>query len=333
MHNLQDIRAGKPTGYPDQSVYAEFACGVFGLSFGDIDGGTGLAFRVASRTRSVAFGGGRCSFYPQNNATATTLANDKYLCSVVLEDAGIRTLGGRYFFLNDRYRAHRPAGHDRADALTCFHAFGGHAFVKPLMGSRGDFAQAVHDEAALMDYLDAVSHHYDSILMQPIIRGREYRLFLLDDHVLYSVRKHPPFLVGDGVTPLHVLLATRAQDLLAHGVSTARTDAGGQDRILAAGERWDLPGRMNRSAGGAMTFEAPRLKEAAEAQAKHAMQALGLRAAAVDLFMDIDDDPDGIRIIEVNANPAIRFLEDSGRGDFILQIWRHTFAATGLLDV
>jgi hypothetical protein len=40
-----------------------------------------------------------------------------------------------------------------------------------------------------------------------------------------------------------------------------------------------------------------------------------------------------MRVIEVNANPSIRFLEDSGRSDLILRIWRHTFSAIGLLDV
>lgn len=333
MHDLQHIRTAKPPAYPDQSVYAEFACGVFGLSYRDIEGGTGLAFRVTSSARSVAFGGGRCSFYPQNSATASTLANDKYLCNTVLEDAGVRSLGGHYFFLHDRHRAHRPEGHERADAFACFRALGGHAFVKPLTGSRGDFAQAVHDEGALADYLDAVSQHSDSILMQRIFVGSEYRLFLLDDQILYSVRKLPPHLVGDGITPLRALLTARAQDLLAQGISTAITPATELDRVLAIGEHRELPGRMNRSAGGAMVFESPRLKERAEAQARAAARALGLRVAAVDLFTDLDGDPDAIGMIEVNANPSIRFLEDSGRSDLILAIWRHTFAATGLLDV
>jgi hypothetical protein len=56
------------------------------------------------------------------------------------------------------------------------------AFVKPLTGSRGDFAQAVHGEAALLArYLDEVAQYYDAILIQPIVSGVEYRIFLLDD--------------------------------------------------------------------------------------------------------------------------------------------------------
>ena len=40
-----------------------------------------------------------------------------------------------------------------------------------------------------------------------------------------------------------------------------------------------------------------------------------------------------LRLIEVNANPSIRFLEHCERPDLILKIWRHTFAAMELLVV
>jgi len=36
-------------------------------------------------------------------------------------------------------------------------------------------------------------------------------------------------------------------------------------------------------------------------------------------------------VIEVNANPSIRLLEESGRSDLILKIWRHTSSAIGLI--
>jgi len=74
--------------------------------------------------------------------------------------------------------------------------------------------------------------------------------------------------------------------------------------------------------------EAPSRKAVTLAQA--AARALGLRVAAVDLFVDIGEG-DAIRIIEVNANPSIRLLEESDRADLILKIWRHTFSAMGLL--
>src|SRR4051794_172330 len=129
MRSLSEFRSGKPSWYPDQSVYAQYACAEFGLAFEDIEGGTGLAFKVASSTKSQYFGAGRASWYPQNNSTASTLASDKYFANRILADAGVATLGGEYFFLHQRHRAHRPPGHERVDALVYFRELGGSAFV------------------------------------------------------------------------------------------------------------------------------------------------------------------------------------------------------------
>ena len=331
MRSLREFRSGKPGSYPDQSVYAAFACAEFALAFRDLDGGSGLVFSVASPTKTIHFGAGRCAWYPQNNSTSATLASDKYFTKKVLEDAGIATLGGEYFFLHDRHRAHRPAGHERHDASEYFQTLGGAAFVKPLQGSRGDFAQAIYSEAALDRYLPDVARYYDSILMQPISSGTEYRLFLLDGEVVYAARKYPPFIEGDGVRSIRDLLVAHNAALQARGLSpaSAKRDTS-LDTVLARGERWDIPGRMNLSAGGTMRIEALR-SETAVTTAKQAARALGLRVAAVDLFTDVAGGQHAARIIEVNSNPSIRLLEDSERGDLILKIWRHTFSAMGLL--
>ena len=91
-----------------------------------------------------------------------------------------------------------------------------------------------------------------------------------------------------------------------------------------------FPGRMNLSAGGTMMLaDAP--SEKAITLARQAARAIGLRVAAIDLFVDIGGNPDANEIIEVNSNPSIRLLEDSDRGDLILKIWHHTFSAMGLL--
>src|SRR3984885_2897829 len=332
MRNLREFRAGKPASYPDQTVYAAYACAELGLSFEDIDGGTGLAFRVASPTKAVYFGAGRCSWYPQNNATAATLASDKYFANRILEDAGVATLGGNYFFLSARHRALRPRGHDREDAFDYFRALNGRAFLKPLTGSRGDFAQAIDSETALEAYLDNVAPHYDAVLMQPVVSGLEYRVFLLDDEVVYSARKFLPAL-EDGVTHLVCgLLTAHNASLESHGLSVidpAAISEANLDRVLPTGERLEIPGRTNLSAGGHMAFDSP--NATVLTMAERAVPALGLRAPAVDLFADIGGNPETAAIIEVNSNPSIRLLEKLQRPDLILKIWRHSFSAAGLL--
>ena len=261
------------------------------------------------------------------------MASDKYFTNRILEDAGVATLGGEYFFLDDRRRAHRPAGHDREDAPEYLKKLGGRAFAKPLLGSRGDFAQAVDGEASLVRYLQEVSKYYDSVLIQPIISGCEYRIFLLDDDVVYSARKYPPFVLGDGIHSIGDLLNAHNAALRLRGLSPVSTDRNASlEVVLAKGERWQIFGRMNLSAGATMVLEAPP-SDAAVNLAKKAARALGLRVAAVDMFTDIGGEPDAMRVIEVNSNPSIRLLEDSGRSDLILKIWRHTFSAMGLLGV
>jgi hypothetical protein len=331
MRSLGEFRSGKPDFYPDQSVYAEYACAEFGLAFQDIDGGSGLLFRVASNTRSVCFGAGRCSWYPQNNATAATLASDKYFANRILEDAGVATLGGEYFFLHERRRSHRAPGHERDNAFAYLRKLGGTAFAKPLSGSRGDFAQVIGGEAVLAGYLDEVAQYYDSILIQPLATGSEFRIFLLDDEMVYCARKYPPSVSGDGVRSIGGLLMAHNEALRARGLSPGSVDRDASlDAVPAKGERWEIPGRMNLSAGGTMVLEAA-ASDAALALARKAARALGLRVAAVDVFADIGGEADAMRVIEVNSNPSIRLLEESGRSDLILKIWRHTFSAIGLL--
>jgi D-alanine-D-alanine ligase-like ATP-grasp enzyme len=333
MRSLREFRSGKPDFYPDQAVYAEFACAELGLIFSDLDGGTGFLVRVASKTKSVQFGAGRCSWYPQNNATASTLAADKFFTNKVLEAAGIPTLGGEYFFLHDRHRAHRPAGRNREDALVHFAKLGMRAFVKPLQGSRGDFAHALHDEVAFTRYLDEVSKYYDAILIQPIFLGPERRVFLLDDEAVYSAQKHPPFVVGDGVHALGELLIAHNEMLQARGLSPVAIAYDAPLRTVPAkGEYYEIHGRTNLSAGGTMAIET-RPSPAVVELARRAMRELGLRVAAVDLFTDIVGDVQPVRVIEVNANPSIRLLEESDRDDLILRIWRHAFSVMGLLGV
>jgi hypothetical protein len=336
--DILQIRRAKPPLYPDQSVYAEYASAALGLDFVDIDDGTGLVFYVASGKKRVYFGAGRASFYPQNSATAADLVTDKYFANRILDREGMKTLGGEYFFLHDRHRAYRTPGHERQDALEYFATLQHSAFIKPLHGARGDFAQPVHGAASFEQYIESVSKYHDSIIIQRIFSGVEYRVFVMDDSIVYSARKQPPYIVGDGIRTIRDIIADYNLALHHHGISSVYGHAeleelGGSQAVPAKGERLLMPGRMNRSAGGSMHLEDPVCKDAIFALARDAARVFGLRVSGVDILCEADTDPAAARIIEVNQNPSIRLLEDCNRPDLILQIWRQTFSAMGLVNV
>jgi hypothetical protein len=336
MTTIASLRASRPAFYPDQALHAEFATRHFGLSFELLDD-TGLVFSVTSKTRRFYFGGGKCPAYPQNDSTGAYLATDKYFTGVILGAASIPNIGGNYFFLNQRFSRLRSPGHDAGDAVLYFRAIGPTVFVKPLTGSRGDFAQTISSEAELKAYIAEVSRYHDAILMQRVYAGREYRIFVLEGEVLYCARKHDPVISGDGKHTIRDLIADHMRTLERSGTSSTTSFYSAPepdlDKIPAVGESVVLPGRRNRNAGGVMTFENPHNKDTAFRLAEQAASAFNLRVAGVDIFEDdFAEETARIRIIEVNSNPAIRLLEDSGRDDLVLRIWRSTFVAVGLLD-
>ena len=337
MDRLKALRSGRPASYPDNAIYAQFAAERCNLTFRDHDGGTGLVFSVSNATRTAFFGAGKCPAYPQNDSTSAYLATDKYFANRILSELQIPNLGGEYFFLHDRFRSLRMPGHERLDALEYLKRLGGQCFVKPLTGSRGDFAQRIDSPAALQSYIEDVQRYHDAIIIQEIAEGTEYRVFVQDDAVVYCTRKTVPQLRGDGVSTVAGLLGRMDELLAGKGTSIAARARWlppglSMEKVLAKGETIALPGRANLSAGGTMTLADPRDRDAAFSLAIRATRALGLRLAGVDLFAAESEGRSDYRVIELNSNPSVRFLEEISRTDLLEKIWRGTFAFLDLID-
>ena len=96
------------------------------------------------------------------------------------------------------------------------------------------------------DTLRGLSPYYDSILIQPVASGDEYRVFLLDDEVIYSARKYPPSVLGDGVSSIRELLAAHNEALRSRGLSPVAVDEddASLDDVPARGARQEISGRM-----------------------------------------------------------------------------------------
>src|SRR5258708_12148543 len=120
--------------------------------------------------------------------------------------------------------------------------------------------------------------------IQPIARGSEYRIFLLDDEVVYCARKYPPFVSGDGVRSIGELLNAHNEALRSRGLSpVSATPDASLDIVLPKGERWEFPGPMNLSAGGTIVVEAAP-SDPAPTLARKAARPLGLRPPALAML-------------------------------------------------
>jgi glutathione synthase/RimK-type ligase-like ATP-grasp enzyme len=287
-----------------------------------LDGDDGYLFEVSDGAWRAIFAAGAGSPYALNDTRAASIARDKAFCAEVLRSSVVPVVPGRMFFVTKRWADMRGPGREPEDAMLYAADAKYPLFCKPISASNGLFAEVIADASAFAGYLERVSREHFAILAQPYIRASEYRVFILDDEPVFSYRKRPMCVVGDGSSTL---------SLLAGGEVRARDEAGdliAPHLVLPVGATVILEGPANRAAGGS----AEALREGAPAPlaelARAAANAVGLRLAAIDIFdRSATGDLSDLLVIEVNSNPMIATLEDHGRWDLIELIWRANFAA------
>lgn len=312
--------------------FAAYTARVCGYAFRSLDGDDGYLFEVRDGTRRAVFSAGAGSPYAFNEVRAASLARDKAFCATVLRQAGLPALAGEMFFITKKWLEMRGPGREPEDALRYAANAAYPVFCKPLAASNGVFAEVITDADAFGAYMRRAAREHFAILIQPFVRGHEYRIFVLDGKTLFSYRKLPPQVVGDGRTSLRELAARSGRlDGAPPHSPRARDQAKvlfAADDIPAANQILTLEGAANRAAGGGATDLRDGAPAALARLALAAIEALGLRLAAVDIF-DVSPAADlsDLCIIEVNSNPMIATLEDHDRWDLIAEIWRANFAA------
>ncbi|MEZ5956953.1 MAG: hypothetical protein R3C27_07070 [Hyphomonadaceae bacterium] len=313
-----------------QARYAQRAAEACGYVFRSLDGADGYLFEVRDGARAATFAAGAGTPYALNDARSASIARDKAFCAEVLRLAGVPVLPGRMFFATTRWADMRSPGREPEDARAFASSAEYPLFCKPLSASNGLYAEVIESAEAFEDYLSRVSHEHFAILIQPYVRAVEHRVFVLNGCALFSYRKLSPRVVGDGLRSLAELVAAlprepeapplkpRGRDLRGHLL--ASTD------VLNVNEVVVLEGPANRAAGGGADSVRDGAPETMARVAIAAASAVGLQLAAVDLF-DLSGDGADLAVIEVNSNPMIATLEESGRWDLIIEIWRANFEA------
>jgi glutathione synthase/RimK-type ligase-like ATP-grasp enzyme len=312
---------------PDPARYARDAAQAIGATYQDLDQGENYLFRISKNGRFVVAGAGPVASFPVNSASGVSIARDKAFTSAVLTEAGLPVIPSGLFFAHQRRLALRGPGREIEDARTYAARLGWPVFCKPNTGARGNFAEIVPDDAALLDYAARVAVEFEAFLIQPVVRGPEHRVLIQDGRPIFHAAKQAPALVGDGKTRLSDLLAVLNQTLEGTGVSewpasvfALQGRAAGD--VMKDGERMPLPGRRNLSAVGEIERFSTDVPAPLLAIAREAVAAVGLRIGAVDMFdRSAAGDLSDLVVIEVNGNPGLKTLELAGRMDLIRAIW------------
>lgn len=314
--------------------YARHTALKLGYDFRSLDGADGYLFEVRDGARRAYFSAGPGAPYALNRANAHSIARDKAFTQAVLAREGLPIIPSRLFFANSQHAALRDPGREPADALVFARNAAFPLFCKPISGAQGAFAEIVRDTGQFERYIARVAAAHYAVLVQPVIEAPEHRVFVLEGKVLFSYRKSAPRLLGDGTRSLADLFGRatappRPDEIEARASETlsARDQSGAfysADDVPPAGRLVTLLGAANRARGGGAVDLGTDAPQALAELARACAAALQLGVAAVDIFERGDGGP---LVIEVNASPAIKTLEDHGRWDLIETIWRANFAA------
>jgi D-alanine-D-alanine ligase-like ATP-grasp enzyme len=204
---------------PDAARYAKDAAGAIGAEFTDLDEGGGYLFRISKNGRSVVAGAGGVSSFPKNSATAFTLSRDKSHTKSVLRSVGIPVIDGGLFFAHTLRAGMRGPGREIDDARAFAASLGYPVFAKPNQGSRGNFAEIVDGDEAMLDYAKRVATEFESFLVEPLMRGVEHRVLIHEGRAVFHAVKSPPSLTGDGKRSAARLLGAFNAALQGTGVS------------------------------------------------------------------------------------------------------------------
>lgn len=275
--------------------------------------------------------------FPINSAIGAAVVRDKAHCYDLLRSIGQRVPEGRHFFIVPEWSDRRPSGRELPDAFEYAAKLGYPVFVKPLKGTGGRNAVKVPNPAALGHHLVTISREAEyGALIQRVETGAEHRLFILENRLVFSYRKRPIAVVGDGETDVATLVGRIAGHVfidrnVVHAMLEERFGgkSGGLTYVPPAGERLQLSDNANPHVGSVIDDFRTSFAPALHDWAARIAGTVKLRICGIDLFapQSVDDDPGEFCILEVNSSPALKTIWEMGERDVVRAIWAQAIAA------
>jgi cyanophycin synthetase len=248
----------------------------------------------------------------RTGAVAETIAQDKELTRTLLAESGIPVPEGR------------PVD-DAADAWAVAQEIGAPVVVKPRYGNQG---RGVSVNLVTRDEVEKawiLANEIDSsVVVERFVAGGDYRILVVGGRVVAAARRHPPTVLGDGVSTVRQLVdrvnedprrcgdhATSLSPMMIDEVAVAvlREQGLTDHSVPEAGRAVLLRRNANLSTGGSAEDVTDLIHPDVAARAIEAAKVVGLDVAGIDLVTDDVTRPlesqRGV-IIEVNAAPGLR---------------------------
>jgi len=270
----------------------------------------------------------RYSTLDLNPVGASDIAKDKDYANFFMKGMGYPTITGKAFYSPAWAQA---IGSRQSTAAACAYAkrLGFPLIAKPNSGSQGFGVTLVHDESELVRALASIFRNDRVALVQKQVRGKDYRVVVLDGRIISAYERIPLSVVGDGRTSILGLLKRRQKAFVASSRDTqlnindpriqAKLSRLGltMKSVVPSGERVFLLDNANLSTGGDSVDVTGVVHPEFARLAIDLTRDMGLRICGVDLMIDGDisgkPSPKRHWILEINAAPGLDHYAQSGK--------------------
>ncbi len=277
----------------------------------------------------ITFANGRKSYFRYNTLDlnrvgASDIAKDKDYAAFFMKKMGYPVPVGRAFASTD-WAASIGSKQDTKAALKYAQRIGYPLVVKPNSGSQGYGVSFVHNEKELRYALTYVFKADKMALVQKPVRGRDYRIVVLDGKVISAYERVPLNVVGNGHSTVLQLLKTKQKqfDISNRDTSIKLDDPRIRAKLRIQGLRLSsvppsgitiyLLDNANLSTGGDAIDVTETIHKSFADVAIRLTSDMGLRLCGVDIMTDdITRAAKKYCVLEINAGPGLDHYVKTG---------------------
>ena len=297
----------------------------------------------------ITFKSGRKSYFRYNTLDlnpvgSSDIAKDKDYCNFFMKSLGYPVVPKSKTFYSQAWADAVGSPKRNIDAAyTYAEKIGWPVVVKPNSGSQGAHVALVANKQEFYRALRRIFKSDKIALVQQRVRGKDYRVVVLDKKIVSAYERIPLNVVGDGKSTLATLLAikqrafkTSKRDTLIklndpRIINKLKQQKLTLTSILKKGERVFLLDNANLSSGGDSIDVTDTIHSDFKKLAVKLTADMGLRLCGVDLMIsgDINEKPSVYWILEINSAPGLDHYVTIGSAqkqiveDLYLEVLKH----------
>jgi len=253
-----------------------------------------------------------------NTLGASEIAKDKDYANFFMKKMGYPTIPGDSFFSKNWC----TAIHSKKDINIGYNyakKIGFPLITKPNSGSQGANVIMVNNKKEFYLAMNKIFLKDNIALVQKIVKGKDYRVVVLDNKIISAYERIPFNITGDGKSTIKTLISKKLKDFIDSDraaklkinderiISNLQRQKLNYNSVLEKGHNIFLLNNANLSTGGESIDVTKIVHPGFKKIAVKLTRDMGLRLCGVDLMIEgeISETPKKYWVIEINAAPGL----------------------------